>query len=67
MVDIERLIFPLLEDGDSILTSDAQLKEHITSYYKNMFGPSKDSLLSLDESRMEDIPQVFDLENEFLT
>jgi hypothetical protein len=55
------------EDGDSILTSDAQLKEHITSYYKNMFGPSEDSLLSLDESRIEDIPHVSDLENEFLT
>jgi hypothetical protein len=56
-----------LEDGDSILTGDAQLKEHITSYYKNLFGPSEDSLLSLDESQTEDIPQVSDLENEFLT
>jgi hypothetical protein len=67
MVDIERLVFSLLEDGDSILTGDAQLKEHIISCYKNMFGPSEDSLLSLDKSRTEDIPQVSDLENEFLT
>jgi mannosylglycoprotein endo-beta-mannosidase len=55
------------EDDDNILTGDAQLKEHITSYYKTIFGPSEDSLLSLDESRIEDIPQVSDLENEFLT
>ena len=32
-----------------------------------MFGPSEDSLISLDESQTEDIPQVSDLENEFLT
>jgi hypothetical protein len=56
-----------LEDDDSILTGDVQLKEHITSYYKNLFGPSEVSLISLDESRMEDIPQVSDLENESLT
>jgi len=56
-----------LEDGNNIITGDAQLKEHITSYYKNMFGPSEDSLISLDESQTEDIPQVSDLENEFLT
>jgi hypothetical protein len=55
-----------LEDGDSILTGDVQLKEHINSYYKNLFGPSEVSLISLDESRTEDI-QVSDLENESLT
>jgi hypothetical protein len=56
-----------LEDGESIITGDAQLKEHITSYYRNLFGPSEDSLFSLEESQTEDIPQVFDVENEFLT
>jgi hypothetical protein len=44
-----------LEDGESIITGDAQLKEHITSYYRNMFGPSEDSLFSLEESQTEDI------------
>jgi hypothetical protein len=33
-----------LEDGNSIITGDAHLKEHITSYYKNLFGPSEESL-----------------------
>jgi hypothetical protein len=35
-----------LEDGDG----DAQLKQHITSYYKSLFGPSDVSLMTLDES-----------------
>jgi hypothetical protein len=39
-----------LEDGESIITGDAQLKEHITSYYRNLFGPSEDSLFSPEES-----------------
>jgi len=28
-----------LEDGDITISGDVQLKEHITSYYKNLFGP----------------------------
>jgi hypothetical protein len=39
-----------LENWDSIITGDAQLKQHITSYYKGLFGPSDASLFSLDES-----------------
>jgi hypothetical protein len=38
--------------------------EIITRYYKNLFRPSEVSTVSLDESRMEDIPQVTDEENE---
>jgi mannosylglycoprotein endo-beta-mannosidase len=56
-----------LEDGNNIISGDAQLKGHITNYFKNMFGPSEDSLIMLDESQTDDIPQVFDLENEYLT
>ena len=55
-----------LEDGENTITGDDQLKEHITSYYKNLFGPSDTSLFTLDESRRDDIPQVSDLENEAL-
>jgi len=50
-----------------ILTGDAQLKQHITSYYRNLFGPGETSLFSLDETQTTDIPQVSNLENEFLT
>jgi hypothetical protein len=56
-----------LEDDNNIISGDAQLKEHITSYYKNLFGPSPDSQIMLDESQSDDIPQVSQLENEYLT
>jgi hypothetical protein len=45
-----------LEDGSNIITGDAQLKEHITGYYKNLFGPSETSHLMMDETQIEDIP-----------
>jgi hypothetical protein len=56
-----------LEDGNNIITGDAQLKKHITRYYKNMFGPSINHNIVLDETHIGDIPQVSALENEFLT
>ena len=40
---------------------------HITNYYKNLFGPSENSPIMLDELQTEDIPQVSALENEHLT
>jgi hypothetical protein len=43
------------------------LKEYITSYYKDLFGPPKLSSFSLDESRVEDIEQVSQEENNLLT
>jgi hypothetical protein len=42
------------------------LKEYITSYYKDLFGPPQSSSFSLDESRVEDIEQVSHEENELL-
>ena len=56
-----------LEDGNNIISGDAQLKMHITNYYKNLFGPSENSPIMLDELQTEDIPQVSALENEYLT
>jgi len=56
-----------LEDGNRIICGDAQLKGFITTYYKQLFGPSLETNVSLDESRTEDIPQVSELENEHLT
>lgn len=43
------------------------MKEHITSYYKGLFGPPEASRASLDSSVMDDIPQVSPDENSFLT
>jgi len=48
-----------LEDGSNIITGDAQLKEHITSYYKNLFGPLEVSTVSLDELQIEDIRYLY--------
>ena len=56
-----------LEDGNNIIEGDAQLKHHITIYYKNLFGSPESSSIVLEEHQVQDIPQVSDLENEFLT
>jgi hypothetical protein len=56
-----------LEDGSNIISGDAQFKRHITNYYKNLFGLSEITPIMLDESQTDDIPQVSDLENEYLT
>jgi hypothetical protein len=46
-----------LEDGNNIISGDAQLKRHVTKYYKDLFGPSDNSLIMLDESQIDDIAQ----------
>jgi len=56
-----------LEDGHNVIDGDAQLKQHITNYYKSLFGPSENSFIQLDEHYVHDIPQVSELENEYLT
>jgi len=55
-----------LEDGSRVVR-DSNLKKYITAYYKNLFGSSEQSTVTLDESQREDIPQVFPVENEILT
>jgi mannosylglycoprotein endo-beta-mannosidase len=44
-----------------------QLKSYITSYYKRLFGAPEVLDISLDESRIYDIPQVSPKENAILT
>ena len=44
-----------------------QLKTYITSYYKKLFEEPDESNFSLDETRIDDIPQVSDEENAYLT
>ena len=43
------------------------LKVYITNYYKQLFGPPVETFVSLDESRVEDVPQLETAENELLT
>jgi hypothetical protein len=54
-------------DGDQIIADDAELKKHITFYYKGLFGPPSTPHVMLDSSWTHDIPQVSDEDNSYLT
>ena len=56
--DMNTKYFHLIANGEKIIRGDDELKKYITEYYRGLFGPSDASLLSLDESRKDDIPQV---------
>ena len=62
----KKLILSLVQDEGTI-EGHEQLKSYITSYYKGLFGAPEESDISLDESRIDDIPQVSPEENNFLT
>ena len=62
----KKLIRTLVQDEGTIEDHE-QLKSFITSYYKGLFGAPEESNFSLDETRTEDIPQVSQAENNFLT
>jgi hypothetical protein len=55
-----------LQHEDTIIKGDHALKEYITSYYKDLFGPPNPTSFSLDEGRVDDIEQVSQEENESL-
>jgi hypothetical protein len=47
-----------LEQEDGIVEGEEQLRSYITNYYQNLFGCPDRGRLSLNESSVEDIPQV---------
>jgi len=49
------------------IEGQANLKEFITKFYKGLYGEPEESLLSLDENENQDIAQVSQAENDFLT
>jgi hypothetical protein len=55
MGNIGKPDFFQLQHEDKVIEGEQALKEYITSYYKDLFGPPKSSPFSLDESRVEDI------------
>jgi hypothetical protein len=55
-----------LQHEDTIIEGDQALKEYITLYYKDLFGPPNPTSFSLDEGRVDDIEQVSQEENESL-
>jgi len=56
----------ILEQEDGVIVGDLELKKYITNYYKNLFGKPDEIDISLVESRIDDIPQVTDAENDTL-
>ena len=56
-----------LEQDEGTIVGQENLKLYITNYYKQLFGAPDDSFVSLDESRVDDIPQLATDENEILT
>jgi hypothetical protein len=58
-------IFRLEHEGVTI-EGDEPLKQHITTYYKSLFGPPEENSVRMDEARIDDIPQVTQQEKEFL-
>jgi hypothetical protein len=50
-----------------VIEGHEQLKSHITSYYKGLFGAPEESDISMDKSRIDDIPRVSPEENALLT
>jgi hypothetical protein len=49
-----------------LIEGEQALKEYTTYYYKDLFGPPKRSSFSLNESRVEDIVQVSQEENDLI-
>lgn len=60
-------IYSLEDDAGACISDEEELKRHITSYYKNLFGKPYTTLIELEESNTHDIPQVSNAENEILT
>ena len=59
-------IFQLEQDEGTIVGQD-NLKLYITNYYKQLFGAPEHTFVSLDESTVDDIPQLATDENKILT
>src|SRR5438128_9080660 len=56
-----------LEHEDGKIEGQANLKEYITKFYKELFGEPEESFLTLDEEGNQDIVQVSQVENTILT
>jgi hypothetical protein len=55
-----------LEQEEGIVEEEKQLNKFITDYYKGLFGRPECSSMSLNESMVEDIPQITSAESEAL-
>uniref|UniRef100_A0A453NB92 Reverse transcriptase domain-containing protein n=1 Tax=Aegilops tauschii subsp. strangulata TaxID=200361 RepID=A0A453NB92_AEGTS len=55
-----------LEQDEGTIVGHENLKAYISNYYKSLFGPPITSTVSLDESVIDDIPQLQVAENDVL-
>jgi hypothetical protein len=55
-----------LEQDEGVIEGEEELTKYITKYYKDLFGKSGGNNFSLNESMVEDIPQVTQLEKDLL-
>jgi hypothetical protein len=56
-----------LEQDEGIIVGEDNIKTYITNYYKTLFGTPESNHFELNESLIDGIPQVSDLENEILS
>jgi hypothetical protein len=61
----KKLIHSLVQE-EGVIEGYEQQKSYITSYYNGLFGAPEESDISMDESRIADIPQVSPEENAVL-
>jgi hypothetical protein len=61
----KKRIHTLVQDEGTIEGLD-NLKNYITNYYKDLFGAPEEGNFFMDESQIDDIPQVSVEENNFL-
>jgi hypothetical protein len=55
-----------IKQEEGVVEGEERLKEFITKYYKNLFGPSHSCGLTLNESLVEDIPKITSSDSETL-
>ena len=56
-----------LEQDEETIVGHENLKLYISNFYKQLFGDPFENFVSLDEARVDDIPQLRNDENEILT
>jgi hypothetical protein len=56
-----------LEQQEGTIVGEENLKVYITEFYKQLFGASTPSNISLVEDAIQDIPQISVAENVILT
>jgi hypothetical protein len=56
-----------LQHEDNIIEGEKELSDYEMTYYKDLFSAPTDNSFTFDESRVDDVPQVSEEENNLLT